>query len=132
MEEMSVRLGIRNLAVVRHTRGWGTPSPRPPFVPPVYGGDERGGAGEGWGEGARNLAQDRLKHTICIAQHIVIPKPQNPKILSFKIACARIIIRLTIFRMLPTIKLNNQPMFKTDKINNVLVDRHLPAELMAA
>jgi hypothetical protein len=62
-------------------------------------------------------------------QDLDVPKPQYAKPLRIQ-PCAPIRIVSNLLGMLPAIQFDNQPLFKTYKIDNVLTDGLLSAELV--
>jgi len=68
-----------------------------------------------------------LKHTIHIAQNVVVPETQHPVAFAFKKSRARHI--LCAVGMLPAIRLDNQLAFGTEKISDIRTNRHLTAKL---
>ena len=75
--------------------------------------------------------EDALEHIFRPLQHFIVPEPHHAK------PCAPQFLRpLEILkqplRMLPTIKLDDQPRTQTDEIHDVTPKRHLSAESIAA
>ena len=72
-------------------------------------------------------SDDRLNNAIDIAQHVIIPEPQNEITVGFKISRALRIFG-TPLGVLSTINLNYQTSGLTAEIHDVRFDWHLPPE----
>jgi hypothetical protein len=75
----------------------------------------------------RKRGRDCFKNARHIAQHIVVPEPQNTVVVIDKPFVANYIAR--VFRVLASIHLDNETAFTADQINCVRTDRLLPDEL---
>ena len=72
---------------------------------------------------------NHLQHTICVAEDVIVPEPQDSIIALPEPTVARAI--RGVIRMLSAINFHNQPMFAADKIHDVWSDRFLAHELAA-
>ena len=75
-------------------------------------------------ERSRNCFQN-ARH---IAEHVVVPEPQNSVVAIDKPFVANHVAR--VVRVLTSVHLNNEAAFTTDQINRVRTDRLLPDELV--
>ena len=64
-----------------------------------------------------------------IAEHVVVPEPQNSVVAIDKPFVANHVAR--VVRVLTSVHLNNEAAFTTDQINRVRTDRLLPDELVS-
>jgi hypothetical protein len=76
----------------------------------------------------RKRGRDCFENARHIAQHIIVPEPQNTVVVIDKPFVANHIAR--IFRVLASIHLDNQTTVTTDQVNRVRSDRLLPDELV--
>jgi len=84
----------------------------------------------GWGSPAQAPFPDNLKNTHNIFDHFIIPKSQNHESIRTQTGIPLCIV-LLIFRMLPTIKLYDNPFIEGDEVNNIRLNRLLSAEFYA-
>ena len=75
------------------------------------------------------LVTNDTHHSLDIAQDFIVPETKNSKPLHVKPGGAFIVIFI-IFSMLTTIRLNNQPSLKTDKIDYEESNLFLTAEFI--
>ena len=73
---------------------------------------------------------DALKHTVGIAERVVIPESRQTVAKTFQERGApRIVVRT--YRMLPAVELHDQPPLTAAEVDNVGADRDLARELHA-
>ena len=94
-------------------------------LPPCGGGLGRGDAA------ACEMRDDDLVDTLDIAEHLVVPKPQDTESLSLQPSCSRIVLSGATI-MLPAINLDDEPPGEADEIDDVRSNRDLPSKAMAA
>ena len=87
----------------------------------------------GWGEGdsawpVLERRDDRLQDAGFVVEHVVVPESQNPETLPSKVQLPRRVF----VRMLPAIDLDDEPCLEAGEVDDVVVDRMLASELMAA
>lgn len=85
-------------------------------------------AGEGWGEGSRLL--DRLKYSVAIAHHVVVPEPQHTPAVGCEEGVAPCVGRA--FCMLTAIELNDEPMLDRCEVRDEWADRDLAPKFDSA
>jgi len=71
-----------------------------------------------------------LQHSLCIAQHLIVPEPQHP-IARLGQKLSPPLIRFNLISMMSAIQLNDQPRFWTEEVHDVATDWLLPSELKA-
>jgi hypothetical protein len=71
-----------------------------------------------------------LDYATGVAQHIIVPEPDDAVALGFHVSRARSII-FDCFGMLPAIQFNDEPFGQAGEIREVRPDGHLPAPLVA-
>ena len=72
---------------------------------------------------------NEFEHPVCIADHVVVPKPKDTIVVVFKPSIAHTIL-LTVC-VLPAIDFDDQPTFATDKVDDIRTDRLLAYKLAA-
>jgi hypothetical protein len=87
--------------------------------------------GEGWGGGSayQQRFPDYFFHSLDIAQDFTVPEAQNAKVLVFQ-PFIPLGIRGTLLRVLSSIELNDQSLFKADEVNYVLTQGLLSPEFV--
>jgi hypothetical protein len=85
------------------------------------------GEGEGGGASAPERIKNRLQHRFLIAQHIVVPKPQDAETFRVKPSGSRFIIGLRV-SMLPAIDLDDQSLRKAREVGDVSSNGSLAAK----
>src|SRR5690242_20270518 len=70
-----------------------------------------------------------MQHRLSFIEHLVIPKSQHPKSFTLEIPAALLIAPATQV-MLRSIYLDNQFLFQTHEVRDVIANRYLPAESM--
>ena len=84
--------------------------------------------GERAGVRGMQLTQNFLQHIIGLFKHLIIPEPDYPKAVRFKIG-GSLGIADSLLGMLPTVQFHYQLLLKTDEINNVRWNRMLSTKL---
>lgn len=82
----------------------------------------------GGGSRFQALLPDNFNYSLDIFDYIVVPKPHYCKTVRPQTVVSSLIV-LNIFRMLSTVKLNDNPFFERDEVNNVFFNHLLSAEL---
>ena len=77
------------------------------------------------------LTKNFLEHDIGLFQCVIIPEPDYPKTLRFKISCS-LAIANSLLGVLPAIQLHYQLLFQADEINDVRWNRMLAPKLESA
>ena len=93
---------------------------------PLPGGERVGVRGFGWLLAKR--AQDDFKHTVRIAEDIVVPEAEDEVTHRFEDFGSILVVRFA-GRVLATVEFHNQLGICTDEVDDVAIDRHLPFEL---
>lgn len=84
--------------------------------------------GEGLGRGGLAASdQNALKHALKVAQYVVVPETQYGKTLTLQPGITLSIVGLR-FGMLATVKFDDQFLFETNKVQDVVSKRLLPLE----
>ncbi len=73
--------------------------------------------------------RNRFQNARHIAEHLVIPEPQNPVVVLHEPIIAGSIDR--VIRVLSSVHLDYETMLATDKIDDIWTNRYLPNELVA-
>ncbi len=73
---------------------------------------------------------DLLQHCLGIGQHFIVPEAKYP-IASFDEKVSPPFVCLKLVGMVTAIKLDHQPLFRAEEVNDVATDGLLPAELGA-
>ncbi len=73
-----------------------------------------------------NHFQNRFQFT----ENLIVPEPEDAVALLMQESAASFILRL-LFRMLPTVQFDHQPVLKTNEVDDERPDRLLPPEFAA-
>ncbi len=85
--------------------------------------------GEGW-EGVAKSLQNRLEHAVRVAEHVIVPKAQDPKSLTLEPGAARG-VRFHPVGVLSPIDLDDQAAAQANEIDDVAANGRLAAEPMS-
>ena len=71
--------------------------------------------------------ENALRHALFIVENLVVPESQNPEALRAQIGIASMVARA--FRVLPTIRLDDQPFTYAGEVDDIMIDHELAFEL---
>lgn len=71
-----------------------------------------------------------MYYSVKILYNLVVPEPQHTKPLCLQPRCP-FSVSVALFSMLTAIHFNNKPLLPAEKVNDVLAELLLPAELKA-
>ena len=70
---------------------------------------------------------NRLDNRFRFVKHLVVPESQYVEPRCIEASCARVIV-LDLLRVLPAVDFDHQHGLETDEVENVILERMLPAE----
>jgi hypothetical protein len=84
----------------------------------------------GWGLPQRLV--DKGQHALQIAVDFVVPEPQNSKAFTGKVIVSlRVALGMGVEIMLAAVDLDDEAVFETDEVYNIVITRGLSAEVKA-